>query len=119
MIYEGKDAYKACCTCHEDPSLGFRRPVPDRSRKRSEVAAQLHVFQSDHDLRSRSEEGMDKAWATITSAMGIPSILIHWSNWHHARVFDVDFSFAVAGQAEKKGPVSWETVIDHTLPAVL
>lgn len=41
------------------------------------------------------EEGMSKARSGLASWIGVSDMLIHCSNWHQARFFDVDFSSAV------------------------
>lgn len=48
------------------------------------------------------KEGMDKAGGTLASAMGLSNMLIHCSNWHQARFFNVDFSSAVVSPVDKK-----------------
>ncbi|KAJ5270573.1 hypothetical protein N7497_008657 [Penicillium chrysogenum] len=48
------------------------------------------------------KKGMDKAGGTLASAMGLSNMLIHCSNWHQARFFNVDFSSAVVGPVDEK-----------------
>lgn len=42
-------------------------------------------------------EGMKKVGSTLTSMLGVSNMLIHCSNWHQARFFNVDFSSAIVG----------------------
>lgn len=53
------------------------------------------------DYMAVQREGMKKIEPTIASMLGLSNMLIHCSNWHQARFFDVDFSPAIICPAKK------------------
>ncbi|KAJ5880346.1 uncharacterized protein N7473_011399 [Penicillium subrubescens] len=53
------------------------------------------------DYIAVQREGMEKVDATLASMLGVSNMLIHCSNWHQARFFNVDFSPAIIGPAKK------------------
>ncbi|KAJ5887881.1 hypothetical protein N7495_007922 [Penicillium taxi] len=79
----------------------LKRPVSYLASKlRRSLVAQRSKEQVNAYMAVQ-QGGMDKVGVTLASAMGVSNMLIHCSNWHQARFFEVDFSPAVVGPVEK------------------
>lgn len=87
----------AWLTAHAVLSSGLmlERPISYLASKLRHSLLNQRSKQQVQAYMAVQEEGMNKARGEIASWIGLSDMLIHCSNWHQARFFNVDFSSAV------------------------